>query len=90
MICAFWDALWLFNKVRANSERLPVSVGKKVNGKCFALKEAGFFSLQTVEGRGGLLHCAVVADISGEKRSQVCGARFAKLPKVKILKSRTV
>ena len=70
MVCAFWDAPWLFNKVRANSERLPVSVGKNLNAKCFALEEAGFLLLTSCLGRGGLLHCAVVADISGEKQSQ--------------------
>ena len=40
-------------------------------------------SQHTAKGRGGLLHCALAADISGENEARdVFGVKFARLPKV--------
>ena len=85
--CAFWVAPWLFNKVRANSERLPVSVGEKSEREVFRLGGGWLFSSpksqHTAKGRGGLLHCALAADISGENEARdVFCVKFARLPKV--------
>ena len=67
---------------------MPVSVGEKSEREVFRLGGGGWLfsspkSQHTAKGRGGLLHCALAADISGENEARdVFGVKFARLPKV--------